>query len=550
MTADVGSTAPDFDLESDAGTRVRLADFEGEWLVLYFYPRDSTPGCTREAQDFTKAAPRLRKLGARVAGVSRDSVKSHCSFRDKFSLGFPLLSDPDLDAHRSYGAWGHKVMYGKHIEGTLRTTFLIAPNGRVAQVWRGVRVDGHADTVIDALTAAKDPTRTATPVKAKAPPAAKKKAKRPGRTRSQGPGQEDVESGQGQEGEGAEESPAFVTADVPATLVWIAPDPPDAAEARAIASWARAHSVALRAPGDERPPAIPVDIAVADEVEDLLDRARDATAAHDGDAIDRATRAAEDLLRAHPELPQASWLMAEVDRARSTRWRRVDPADPAAAEREWVRAEALDRGRMPGLGESGASSHPAEAQVTITGADDEEIRLDGETIPAGGAVATHAGPHALVVSAGGAPIWAGWIEVRPGSSTVAVDAPALAPCSRADAARAELAGETLRADRVRCARWVAVARGPAAGSLRVATCEGARCDALLVWSDVQPWTGPAARPGAPGRADHERHWPTWATWVLAGAGVAIAAGVAVAASGALQSAPAETRFVSGPIKAQ
>jgi thioredoxin-dependent peroxiredoxin len=154
MTADVGAAAPEFDLESDAGTRVRLGDFEGEWLVLYFYPRDNTPGCTREAQDFTQATARLRKLGARVVGVSKDSVKSHGTFRDKIAIGFPLLSDPDLVAHKSYGAWGKKVMYGKHIDGTLRSTFLIAPNGRVAQVWRSVRVDGHAGAVVDALIAA------------------------------------------------------------------------------------------------------------------------------------------------------------------------------------------------------------------------------------------------------------------------------------------------------------------------------------------------------------------------------------------------------------
>jgi peroxiredoxin Q/BCP len=154
MTADVGANAPDFELESDAGDRIGLRDFGGEWLVLYFYPRDNTPGCTREAQEFTKAAPRLRKLGARVVGVSRDSVKSHCSFRDKIGIGFPLLSDPELTAHKSYGAWGEKLMYGKRVEGTLRTTFLIAPNGRIAEVWRSVRVDGHADAVVATLTAA------------------------------------------------------------------------------------------------------------------------------------------------------------------------------------------------------------------------------------------------------------------------------------------------------------------------------------------------------------------------------------------------------------
>jgi hypothetical protein len=339
-----------------------------------------------------------------------------------------------------------------------------------------------------------------------------------------------------------------VTADTPATLVWIAPDPPDAAETRAIASWARAHGVTLRPPGEQRPAAIAVDLGIADQVEDLLDRARDATTARDGDAIDRATQAAEDLLRVHPQLPQASWLMAEVERARSTRWRRIDPADPEAAEREWIRAEALDDGRMPGLGETSAASHPAEALVTFAVPDDDELRLDGKAIPVGEAVATRAGPHALVASAGGSLVWAGWIEVRPGSSTFVVDAPALPACSSADTARALLAGEALHPARVRCARWVAVARGPAPGSLRVATCAGGHCDALLVWSNGQAWAGSPPVPSK--ETAHERRLPRWATWVLAGAGVAVAAGVAIAASGVLQAAPTETRFVSGGLKAQ
>jgi peroxiredoxin Q/BCP len=174
MTLDVGAAAPDFDLESDAGERMRLGDFEGEWLVLYFYPRDNTPGCTREAQDFTRAAARLHKLGARVVGVSRDSVKSHSSFRAKIAIGFPLLSDPDLEAHRSFAAWGEKLMYGKRIEGALRTTFLIAPNGRIAQVWRNVRVDGHADAVVAALLTATEGQGAGAAGERKGKPAAKR----------------------------------------------------------------------------------------------------------------------------------------------------------------------------------------------------------------------------------------------------------------------------------------------------------------------------------------------------------------------------------------
>jgi peroxiredoxin Q/BCP len=175
MSIQVGAPAPKFELEGDDGARRTLLDFKGKWLVLYFYPRDNTPGCTREAQDFSAAAARLRKLGAEVVGVSKDSVKSHCGFRDKFGLRFPLLSDPDLAAHKAYGAWGTKVMYGKKVEGTLRSTFLIAPDGTVAQVWKSVKVDGHAEKVIAALS---DAPAAKSPVAKKPPPVAKKTARR------------------------------------------------------------------------------------------------------------------------------------------------------------------------------------------------------------------------------------------------------------------------------------------------------------------------------------------------------------------------------------
>jgi thioredoxin-dependent peroxiredoxin len=145
------SSAPKFALDSDAGTRVKLADYAGKWLVVYFYPKDNTPGCTREAQDFTQAAPKLKKLGAEVVGISKDSVKSHCGFKDKIGIRFPLLSDPDLSTHKAYGAWGTKTMYGKKVEGTIRSTFLVSPAGKIARSWTSVKVDGHAEKVIAAL---------------------------------------------------------------------------------------------------------------------------------------------------------------------------------------------------------------------------------------------------------------------------------------------------------------------------------------------------------------------------------------------------------------
>jgi peroxiredoxin Q/BCP len=151
MTVKVGAKAPRFELESEDGKPVTIDDFSGRWLILYFYPKDNTPGCTREAQEFSQAVARLHKLGATVVGVSKDSVKSHCGFREKFEIAFSLLSDPDLAVHKAYGAWGPKTMYGKKVEGTIRSTFLIAPDGVVAHVWRSVKVDGHVEKVLDTL---------------------------------------------------------------------------------------------------------------------------------------------------------------------------------------------------------------------------------------------------------------------------------------------------------------------------------------------------------------------------------------------------------------
>jgi peroxiredoxin Q/BCP len=152
------SNAPSFDLESDTGKRVTLADFAGKWLIVYFYPRDNTPGCTREAQDFTKAAAKLKKLGCAVVGISKDSAKSHCGFKEKIGIGFPLLCDTNLVAHKAFGAWGTKKMYGKDVTGTIRSTFLVSPEGKLVRSWSGVKVDGHVEKVIAALEMARQST--------------------------------------------------------------------------------------------------------------------------------------------------------------------------------------------------------------------------------------------------------------------------------------------------------------------------------------------------------------------------------------------------------
>jgi len=146
-----GRRAPAFKLPADDGTRVRLAELRGRPVVLYFYPRDDTPGCTREACAFRDQQARLKKLGAVVLGVSTDSIESHARFRDKHRLNFPLLADVDHAVAEKYGAWREKNMYGKKSLGIQRSTFLIDADGKVVKVWKRVNVDGHDQQVLDAL---------------------------------------------------------------------------------------------------------------------------------------------------------------------------------------------------------------------------------------------------------------------------------------------------------------------------------------------------------------------------------------------------------------
>jgi len=146
-----GQKAPAFTLDSSDGGKVSLGDFAGKNVVLYFYPRDSTPGCTREAEAFRDAAAALKKKNAVVLGVSKDSIASHCKFRDKYSLNFALLSDPDGAVLEKYGAWGEKVMYGKKMMGIIRSTVVIGPDGKIKKLFPKVKVDGHADEVLAAL---------------------------------------------------------------------------------------------------------------------------------------------------------------------------------------------------------------------------------------------------------------------------------------------------------------------------------------------------------------------------------------------------------------
>ena len=147
---EIGQIAPPVSLPRDGGDTVSLSDYAGQAVVLYFYPRDDTPGCTIEASGFTDMAAEFSAAGVVVLGVSKDSVKKHDKFRDKYALSVPLLSDEDGDVCERYGVWVEKNMYGKTYLGIERATFLIDGAGKIAQVWRKVKVPGHVEAVLDA----------------------------------------------------------------------------------------------------------------------------------------------------------------------------------------------------------------------------------------------------------------------------------------------------------------------------------------------------------------------------------------------------------------
>jgi peroxiredoxin Q/BCP len=146
-----GTPAPDFELESDAGTKVRLSEFRGRPVVLYFYPRDDTPGCTKQACGFRDAYGEYGQRGAVVLGVSPDDVASHAKFKEKYGLPFTLLADPEHEVAERYGVWGEKSFAGKKYMGIIRSTFVIDPEGNVARAMYGVNAERNPDEVLAAL---------------------------------------------------------------------------------------------------------------------------------------------------------------------------------------------------------------------------------------------------------------------------------------------------------------------------------------------------------------------------------------------------------------
>jgi thioredoxin-dependent peroxiredoxin len=153
MMVETGQAAPEFDLPTARGGRARLADFKGRPVVVYFYPKDDTPGCTKEAQGFAEAYPEFQAAGIAVVGISKDSAASHDRFRAKYELPFTLASDQHGGAVEAYGSWVEKSMYGRKYMGIDRSTFLIDGDGNVRQVWRNVKVPGHVAEVLAAARA-------------------------------------------------------------------------------------------------------------------------------------------------------------------------------------------------------------------------------------------------------------------------------------------------------------------------------------------------------------------------------------------------------------
>jgi peroxiredoxin Q/BCP len=151
MLLDAGKKAPAFTLKNQDGEKVSLKDFQGKRVVLYFYPKDMTSGCTREAQGFQAMLGRFKRKGAAVIGVSKDSPERHTKFRDKYGLQFTLLSDPEGTVLEKYGVWQEKNMYGKKTMGIVRTTYVIDEAGKIQTVFPKVKVDGHVEKVLEAL---------------------------------------------------------------------------------------------------------------------------------------------------------------------------------------------------------------------------------------------------------------------------------------------------------------------------------------------------------------------------------------------------------------
>ncbi len=151
MALETGKKAPDFTLLDQDGEKVKLSGFKGRTVVVFFYPKAMTPGCTRESCDFRDEVAAFKKKKVVVLGISKDTPAGQKKFQEKYALPFPLLSDADLEVQKAWGVWGEKTMYGKKVFGTIRTTVIVGPDGKVVKVFPKVKVDGHVTSVLEAL---------------------------------------------------------------------------------------------------------------------------------------------------------------------------------------------------------------------------------------------------------------------------------------------------------------------------------------------------------------------------------------------------------------
>jgi hypothetical protein len=293
-----------------------------------------------------------------------------------------------------------------------------------------------------------------------------------------------------------------------------------------------------------------VDPSIADRLEKELDRAREAIGATEVDATERALARAEAALREHPELPQAAWLRAEVERTWSARWQRLPPHDEARARAAWENAYALDGGRVAGIGETSFTPRPRVATtIVVTGTPPSHltVRLDGTPLPLPETTAADAvyhvdlapAEHHLLATVGDRVVFASWVAIagaEPAPIRVSV---AHGACARDPFTDVRREGTVVLAPGVTCPRWVAAAEGERRGSVLVARCERDVCGPLLEWRlERFGAEGPPQPPPNPG-------WPSWATWMLVGVGAATATSVALVATGLFETRPVETRFVVG-----
>ncbi len=356
------------------------------------------------------------------------------------------------------------------------------------------------------------------------------------------------------------------------TVVWLAPETGEReSAARALAEWGRARGLRIveASEGAHSGPA-KIDFTIADRVEKELDRAREATAALDADAAERALARAETLLRDHPELPQAAWLRAEVHRSWASRWSRVEPRDEQRARDAWQEAEALDGGRAAGIGET---PFPPRARGAVTlsvlGSSSNRLvaRLDGNELTASTDGASGANgartyaldvapaEHQLVITIDGDIAFASWVAIA--------DAAAGAPrysipirvgdgggCSAASlSAVTRLPTGGVQASGVSCDDWIAAVPAERGGAVLVARCERSTCGPFLEWRSEGAF-GAAGAFGPPVVVPHRGPWPAWATWTAIGVGAVAAATIALVATGVFESHPTEQRFVAGGVRVE